>query len=202
MRRQPLPWFAWVLIAWLLLQALDVDLGLLPLLVVGALLGKAIGPRVGGRRPGALPPTDASRSAEVADPLEGPMSTIPVPAYPGEGVPGSWSSTPAATGPVDPSVSLGQLHLARIARELDAAARAGDRSATARLVGEVVEHTGRLEQILTSGSGPDGGRRAFLAGVRRLGAEAAQAVGEDPPGQRVAAVVRGAASLGQTGRHE
>lgn len=212
--RRPLPWFVWAFVVWFVFRTLDWHIGVVPAVVIGMIVAGVLGSSRGSR--GVDPTASPTPVAEpgppgpVLDgrlPPEGPMSTIPVPTYPGEGAPRTWSTaqTTPPPGPAEslnPAVSLGQLHLARIARELDGAVRAGDAAATDRLVGEVVEHTARLEQILQASSGPDAGRKAFLAGVRRLGGEAARAVGSDPAAPQVGALVRGAAALGQTGRYE
>ena len=53
-----------------------------------------------------------------------------------------------------------------------------------------------------AGALPGSGRREFESGLRRLQRDVAAARGEDPPGPKVARVVRAAGTMGQTGRYE
>ncbi|WP_010147855.1 hypothetical protein [Serinicoccus profundi] len=122
----------------------------------------------------------------------------------------SWGATstpgPAAAYPTststDPVVSLGQLHLGRLARELDAAARTASGADVTRLLGEIDQTVERSLMMLSGAQGgPGSGRKEFESGLRRLARELEAARGEEPAGSRVSRVVQTCSSLGQTGRY-
>ncbi len=213
-----LPWFGWAVVAFVVLNVLlDRDVSILPLIVIGVVLASVLGrPRPGARRP-VTPPPGASSGGPVLTgqpppAVEPGMPTIDVPRYPGSvgtAHPGPVDPPPPPPGPAggvpatDPVVSLGQLSLARCAQDLDAAARAGDDAEVARTLREIIEVGTRLLPMVDGAGGrPGSGLREFGAGLRRLQREAEAALEETPPGPRVAQVVRGATSMGQTGRHE
>lgn len=225
---QRLPWFAWAILAWFVLDVvLDLDIGLIPLLIAGFFLtrafvgpgqrstgvpqGPAGAPTTGSSpdRPGPVgapqpwsPPEDHPGQVPGQVPPPGdPLPTIEVPTYPGPG--GTAYAASASSPTTDPVVSLGQLHLDRLSRGLDQAASTGGRAEVTSTLQEVVDLTTRMQQLVDGAAGgPGSGRREFGAGLRRLQREATAARGEDPPGPRVAAVVRGARAMGQTGRYE
>lgn len=212
-----LPWFGWALVAFFVLNVvLRQDLGILPLILLGVILAGVLGrPRPGVQRGGPaprqqVPPPGPVLTGEPAPPEPG-MPTIDVPAYPGPADGGGpVRSGPPDPGPpgrsdpaTDPVVTLGQLTLSRCARDLDAAARAVDTAEVARTLEEIVEVSTRLLPMVDGATGsPGSGRRGFGAGLRRLQREAMAARAETPPGSRVTQVVRGATSMGQTGRYE
>ncbi|WP_130013085.1 hypothetical protein [Serinicoccus sediminis] len=102
----------------------------------------------------------------------------------------------------DPVVSLGQLHLGRLGRELDTAARTGARPDVARLLGEVEQLVERSLMMLSGAyGGPGSGRKEFESGLRRLGGEVDAARGEEPAGSKVGRVVRTCGALASTGRY-
>lgn len=221
MRTVPsLPWWGWALVAFFVLNVvLRMDVGVfLPLLIglgAAAMLGKRRTPvRRGPGGPGPLPPPEhnpgpspwsagepsAGRGTAGTDPS---MPRIEVPQYP-QGAGATAAYPPPAVNPsTDPVISLGQLHLSRGSRDLHAAASTGSAADVARVLREVGEQSERLlTQLGGAGAMPGSGRREFEAGLRRLQRDVAAARGEDPPGAKVARVVRTAATLGQTGRHE
>lgn len=149
-----------------------------------------------GQRPGATP------TAGTSGPSAG-MPRIEVPPYPHGVTPPAAHPASGASPSTDPVVSLGQLHLSRGARDLHAAATAGSSADVARLLAEVGDQADRLlAQLGGAGALPGSGRREFEAGLRRLQRDVAAARGEDPPGAKVARVVRAAGGMGQTGRYE
>lgn len=102
----------------------------------------------------------------------------------------------------DPVVSLGQLHLGRLGRELDTAARTGAGPDVARLLGEVEQLVERSLMMLSGAyGGPGSGRKEFESGLRRLGGEVDAARGEEPAGSKVGRVVRTCGALASTGRY-
>ena len=194
-------------------------------MVTGSRRARQVG---GGRPQGQQPPAPQQDPAARAED-DGGLPRIDVPRFPGESSPpplpgqgpsGADQPTPeppptrpaasptpgAAAYPsstsTDPVVSLGQLHLGRLARELDAAARTGSDADTQRLLGEIEEMTRRSLMMLDGASGvPGSGRKEFEAGLRRLEREVSAARGEQPPGGTVARVVQTCTALGQTGRY-
>lgn len=223
------PWWGWVLIGIFVLNVLgDGASSFLPLVVIGMITvaivgqrrrsggrgrGTAPGPRVGpaGERTGPLggPPAPPPQGDAQPGPQPPPLPRIDVPAYPGAGtgagVPPASPPTSGtgAVGPGDPVVSLAQLHLARLGRELDAAARTGSGADVARLLEETGDLAARMVTMLSGAHGlPGSGRQEFESGLRRLEGEVAAARAEQAPGPRLAQVVRTCTSMGQTGRHE
>lgn len=223
---QRLPWFAWGILAWFVLDVvLDLDISIIPILIAAFFLTGIVGGRGsrsqgvppsssgppvtpapdrsghGGAQPGSPPQDYPGQVPEQGPPPGGPLPRIEVPTYPGPG--GAAYPTASSSPTTDPVVSLGQLHLDRLARELDQASSSGDRAEVARTLQELIDLSTRTLQLVDgAGGGPGSGRREFGAGLRRLHREAIAARGEDPPGARVAAVVRGARAMGQTGRYE
>ena len=139
------------------------------------------------------PPTGGASSREAApgaNPWEGPGTRdAGATAYP----------TSTST---DPVVSLGQLHLGRLGRELDTAARSGTGADVTRLLGEIDQLVERSLMMLSGAhGGPGSGRKEFESGLRRLAREVDAARGEELPGSRVARVVQTSGSLARTGRY-
>ena len=115
-------------------------------------------------------------------------------------------STPGGGAPhtsTDPVVSLGQLHLARCGRDLQAAAHQGTTTEVARLLDEVTDLSRRMQDMLGAAEGtPGSGRREFQAGLRALDRLVDDARAEDPPGAKLTRVTQACLRMGQTGRHE
>ncbi|MFK5584458.1 hypothetical protein [Serinicoccus sp. LYQ131] len=221
------PWWGWVLIGIFVLNVLgDGASSFLPLVVIGMITVAIVGQRrrTGGRGQGPAPGSRVGPAAGGTGPLDGPqppppqgdvqpgpqpppLPRIDVPAYPGAAAgapPASTSRTgTGAVGPGDPVVSLAQLHLARLGRELDAAGRAGSGAEVGRLLEETGDLAARMVTMLSGAQGlPGSGRQEFESGLRRLQGEVAAARAEQAPGPRLARVVRTCTSMGQTGRHE
>ncbi|WP_298750512.1 hypothetical protein [uncultured Serinicoccus sp.] len=172
-----------------------------------------------GRRPGSVGggrASDDRPGATPQDPVGGTsdLPRIDVPRYPDEAPPpplpgpgaGAVDDHGAGAYPTststDPVVSLGQLHLGRLGRELDTAACAGAGPDVARLLGEIDQLVERSLMMLSGAhGGPGSGRREFESGLRRLAREVDAARGEEPAGSRVARVVQSSGSLARTGRY-
>ncbi len=151
---------------------------------------------------------------------DSPMPTIDVPRYPGgTTTPGAPPPVPPpyGTGPVpspeeaagarhtssDPVVSLGQLHLSRCGRDLQAAARQGTATDVARVLDEVKDLSRRMQDMLGAAEGaPGSGRREFRTGLRAIDRLVEEARGEHPPGARLTRLTQACLRMGQTGRHE
>lgn len=206
---------------------LDANLPLVPIIIGAVIFSMATGGSGrrsvgGGRGSGTTAPAPP---AETGAQEETGFSRIDVPRYPGDAPPPplpSQPSRPAAEPPppasatssptgetaypsstsTDPVVSLGQLHLARLGRELDAAARTGTQTDVGRVLGEVQDVAQRSLTMLDGASGvPGSGRKEFESGLRRLEREVGAARGEQPPGSKVGRVVQTCTALGQTGRY-
>ena len=170
-------------------------------------------PRFPGDTP--PPPLPSQRQESGSEQAPSPYASPPSPAPPEWGrsrpqpTPGpvtgataGGTAYPSSTS-TDPVVSLGQLNLSRLARELDTAARGGASGDVTRLLGEVDDVVQRSQSMLEGAAGsPGSGRREFEAGLRRLEREVDAARREQPPGSRVGRVVRTCTSMGQTGRYE
>lgn len=221
------PWFGIIVVVILLNIVADLDIPLVPIIIGAVIFSMVTGSRrsrsVGGGQSTRPAPTPQDTSTEQG------LPRIDVPQFPGETppppLPGQRSTTgpsqpqppPAQPSPqpasaqgaaypsstsTDPVVSLGQLHLGRLARELDTAARSGSTADVTRLLGEIDEMTRRSLMMLDGASGvPGSGRKEFEAGLRRLEREVSAARGEQPPGGKVARVVQTCSALGQTGRY-
>lgn len=222
MRRMPL--WGWILIAFATLRvAGELDIPVLPLLVLGWVAYTVWGQKLGRGRGGRLggPPGRAEGPQGIAWPEQptsrptppeqgpqdrvGPMPTIDVPRYPGQPGPAGPSAAPSpgAVGSgqsmsslgSDPAVSLAQLQLSQVGRDLDQAAGSGDDSrleqALRRAQSTVQQVKGSLEM---AGSPAAGALRASLDG---LGGAVARAISEKPgPGrsslvQRIIQTCRG-----------
>lgn len=196
-------------------------LGWVAYMVWGQKLGLGRGGRPGGRvgraeRPQGIswPQQPSSGPAHPQQgPVDGPMPTIDVPRYPGGtgagGPAGGSSSRPSAVPPggttpaghgmsslgSDPAVSLAQLQLSQVGRDLDQAAGSGDdarvEQALRRAQSTVQQVKGSLEM---AGSPAASVMRASLDG---LGGAVARALSEKPgPGrsslvQRIIQTCRG-----------
>lgn len=221
-------WWGWLVAALVLLALFgNRDIPVLPLIIGFVILSNVLGgrrraaPRPQGRTevqdlPGSdWPPPGGGRPAagSSADPPhDTPMPTIDVPHYPGGG-PGArnpYVAVPEPTPPggaphtaADPVVSLGQLHLARCGRDLQAAAQHGTATEVARVLDEVRDLSRRMQDMLGAAEGtPGSGRREFQAGLRALDRLVEDARGEHPPGAKLTRVTQTCLRMGQTGRHE
>lgn len=231
MNLRNVPWWGWLIAIFVVLRVLRVDVPLLPLIVVGAVLGNVLGRRrhvAGGGAPGrvaGLPgPTGPPHGWQPAPqqspteqgylgtghpgaPPQHPMPTIDVPRYPGSGAGAGQQAAPGA-GPSstssDPVVSLGQLHLTRSGHDLQRAATGGTASELTRVLDEIRDLVSRMQGMLTAAAGSPGAgeREAFARGLRVLDAQVREARGEHPPGPGVTRVVHTCLRMGQTGRHE
>ncbi|WP_192796716.1 hypothetical protein [Serinicoccus kebangsaanensis] len=153
-------------------------------------------PQFPGDAPPPPLPTQGTQPAAEPHRLEPEPAPRPEPASAGGA-----AAYPSSTS-TDPVVSLGQLHLGRLARELSAAAGTGASADVDRLLGEIDDMTQRSLMMLDGATGmPGSGRREFESGLRRLEREVRAARGEQPAGSRVDRVVRTCTSLGQTGRY-
>lgn len=232
-----LPWWGWIAIIYLIATVfLDLDLKLVPLLIVGFFvmsMSNRIRQRPGVSGPTQRPPTQPHAIPTPPAPQAPPGQPYPTPGAPGvptDDVPAPRSHPGATAYPIptpppqpdpgmqridtprypghqssDPTISLGQLHLARCARDLAAAAATGETYAVSRVLDEVVHLCTSQRSALQSaviGGGSNGDRAAYLSGLQRLEREATAARAEVPPGDRVAAVVRGASRMSETGRYE
>lgn len=175
------------------------------------------GPPAGAEGQGATPADSGGQGATPADSspwhttgqAPGPspqqpgtpsMPRIEVPGYPGDGGTAYPSAGPDQT---DPVVSLGQLQLSRCSRDLHVAATTGSATEVGRVLTEIDGEAGRLLAQLGGGAGrPGRGHRELVSGLRSLQRDVAAARDEDPPGARVARVVRATGAMGQTGRYE
>lgn len=220
MTRSSVPPWLWIVGGLVLLTMLsDGDFPLLPALIVGFVVFRMVGPA--RRRPGAPGPTRPVRVEPPVDPYAaGPMPTIDVPRYPGEGGPvPTTPPPPAAATPYpsvssavpptvggateDPAVSLARLQLARCARDLDQAARHGQDAEVQRVVAEVRAEVARFAGMRESGLGTPGtGGAAFASGMSTLGRLADEAAVERPAGPAVARLAQACRAMGETGRHE
>ncbi|WP_298890466.1 hypothetical protein [uncultured Serinicoccus sp.] len=172
----------------------------------GRRTGSVGGRPASGDRPGTTPQQPVGDTSD--------LPRIDVPRYPGQSPPpplppqgsGAVDDHGAAAYPTgtstDPVVSLGQLHLGRLGRELDTAARTGTGADVARLLGEIDQLVERSLMMLSGAhGGPGSGRKEFESGLRRLAREVDAARGEEPAGSKVARVVQTSGSLARTGRH-
>lgn len=214
-------WWGWLLAAFVLLAVLrDSDVPVLPLLVGFLILANVLGRRRAvDRRTDGRP---GGQAPAAPGPQDRPLPTIDVPRYPGPvpptgppsgppaaQPPGSPAAHPAANGgavphtSTDPVVSLGQLHLARCGRDLQAAAQPGTATDVARVLDETRDLSRRMQGMLDAAEGtPGSGRREFRAGLRALDRLVEEARGEHPPGARLTRVTQTCLRMGQTGRHE
>lgn len=227
-----MPWWGWAVIAFFVLNVVfQRNVGFFVPVIIGmvaaGMLGQRRGPAQRGQDqprplPSSPPPGPTAEPTPGGSPWvhrpdhqppagssPGPagsetgMPRIEVPQYPHGATPPAAYPSSGASPSTDPVVSLGQLHLSRCARDLHAAATAGSSVDVARVLDEVRDQADRLTaQLSGTGAVPGSGRREFEAGLRRLQRDVAAARGEDPPGAKVARVVRAAGAIGQTGRYE
>ena len=197
MSRPAAPVWVWVIAGFIVLRiASEAELNLVPLVIIGFVLWKVVGQ---GRRgtPGTLqrqqlptpPPVAAPGPTDTAYPTPGgmpstpaqpgasPMPRIEVPSYPG------------ATSSVgsDPSVSLAQLQLAQVGRDLEAAAATGDAQRVDAALRRVAGTVDQVQVSLQSVSSPAG--RAVRASLDGLRAAVREAL-DSPPASRAALVQR------------
>ncbi|KUG59318.1 hypothetical protein AVL62_06465 [Serinicoccus chungangensis] len=210
------PIFGIVLVVVLVNVFSSWDVPMVPIIIGLVIVSMVTGQ---GRRPGSLGGRPGSGGRPGTSPQQpaGDTSELPridVPRYPDEATPpplprqgsGAVEDQGAAAYPTststDPVVSLGQLHLGRLGRELDTAARTGTGADVARLLGEIDQLVERSLMMLSGAhGGPGSGRKEFESGLRRLAREVDAAHGEEPAGSRVARVVQTSGSLARTGRH-
>ncbi|MFC6422621.1 hypothetical protein [Ornithinimicrobium tianjinense] len=205
MRR--LPVWGWILLAFVTLRvAGELDIPVLPLLVLGWVaytvwghkLGRGRSGRPGGtlgrveRPQGVAWPQETSRPTSPG-PLQpdSPMPTIDVPRYPGAA--GQGMSSLGS----DPAVSLAQLQLGQVGRDLDQAAGSGDDSRVEQALRRAQSTVQQVKGSLEVAGSPEASRlRASLDG---LGGAVARALAETPgPGrsslvQRIIQTCRGPA---------
>jgi hypothetical protein len=223
--RQVRPWM-WILGIFVLLRVTsELDLNLLPLLVMGFVAYLVVGnrrrrPTVGPGRPGPAAPAPA--------PGDGGMPRIQVPRFPGgdpdaaRRPPGQepvdpWGRPAAPAGPgagadrgsgmsslgSDPVVSLAQLQVAQAGRDLEAAAATHDDLRLDQALRRLVPTLAQVQAPLATAGSPAAARvRASVDALRGAAQEALR----EPPGERratlVGRIVSTARTIGQTGPHE
>lgn len=216
-------WWGWLVAVFVVFTLFgDGDVPVLPLLVGFFILANVLGGRRAvGRRQDRR---SRGRTAATPDPQNNPLPRIDVPRYPGTpspptgqpyGPPAADPSAPPVVQPsaaqdepaphssTDPVVSLGQLHLARCGRDLQAAARHGTAADVARVLDETRDLSRRMQDMLDAAEGtPGSGRREFRAGLRAVDRLVEEARGEHPPGARLTRVTQACLRMGHTGRHE
>lgn len=219
-----MPWWGWLIVAIVFVNVVNSSgNSFFPLVIFGMIAFAALNRSKRGDRGrvGHPPPPSSAGPRPVGGPADqpqdspstGPLPRIDVPEYPTSpgggysgGTPGTGggrSTTTGAGATNDPVISLAQLHLSRLGRELhDAATRASMIDVT-RLLAEIGDLATRMTAMVAGTHGlPDSGRREFESGLRRLEREVSAAKSETQPGPRVSRVVQTCGSMGQTGRYE
>lgn len=150
-----------------------------------------------------LPGQSSSPTSSVPEPEPRWASTDPQPSpAPSSSSPRSASTQPGGVSQLssDPTLSLAQLQLSRHSHDLQQAMQQGSAPELDRLLSQIAEVATRTQSSLTAiESTPE--QRAFRNGLRRLERAVGSARGEDPPGTRMAEVLRGARTMGQDGRY-
>lgn len=226
-----MPWWAWVLIIFFVLQVLSRgSISLFPFLIVAFVVwtamgnnrrrhGGPVGPAPGE---GQLPGPDRPPAPGV--PQDGPawspppqqgwpppqsdsrMPRIDVPSYPdrpstgaGSGIPDGPPPLPGASqgtgwttpSTADPAVTLAQMEVAQLGRDLDAARHGGEDQRVDQVLTRLGSALDRLAGALEVSGQRDRQSRAFRSRVDAVRADVAKALREKPGSpQRAAQVAR------------
>lgn len=204
----------WILGAFLLLRMLGGEgLNVMPLLVLGYIAYVVLGQKVGRRTRGVGHPSRPTPAVEPsAEP--GSMPTIDVPRYPGAEIepqdPWAAVASPSPGAPPqaggmsslgsDPALTLVQLQVAQVGRDLEQAVATGQDDRVDQALGRLWATVEQAEGALaTSGAAGVGRTRAALAGLRAAAQEAMRSAPGPGRAALVGRVIAACRAVGQTG---
>lgn len=231
MNASRMPWWAWAIILFFVLQIFSRNnISLFPLLIVAFVVWTALGSNRRSRG-GPVGPAPGEGQLPAPDqppghgmPQDGPawgppsqqgwpppqsepgMPRIDVPGYPDQPATGTGSGIPDGPPPLpgtpessawtapstaDPAVTLAQMEVAQLGRDLDAASRGGEDQRVDQVLTRLGAALDRLSGTLEVSGQRDRGSRAFRARVDAVRADVAKALREKPGSpQRAAQVAR------------